>query len=257
MKESYKTMMAIVWLMACLLLLGTAQGQETDSLKNERQKKNIVRYNFSSALLFGFSKCIVLGYERVIRPNQSFSVNFGKISPPDIINVNTDSLQLSKESKTGGMHVSVDYRFYLARENKYEAPRGLYIGPYYSYNHYTRDILWNYHSSGGNNEITTDTKFTINTVGFELGYQFILWKRLTLDLLMVGPGVGFYHYKANYGGNIDPAAREQLAEALKKILTEKFPGMNYVLADKELSGNGTLTTTDVGYRYLIQIGYNF
>jgi hypothetical protein len=171
--------------------------------------------------------------------------------------VNTDSLQLTKESKSNGVNASVDYRFYLARENKYQPPHGLYIGPYYSYNHYTRDIQWNYLGTNGNTAINTYTKFTINTVGFEIGYQLILWKRLTLDMLMVGPGLGFYHYKANYDGNMDAAAREQLNDALKQILTQKFPGMNYVLADKELSANGTLTTTDMGYRYLIQIGYNF
>jgi hypothetical protein len=257
MKNLNKIVAFIIWSLFSLVSNKEANSQQMDTLQNSSPKKNIVRYNFSSALIFGLSHCIVLGYERLIRPKQSFSVNFGKISLPDIINVNTDSLQLTKESKSNGVNASVDYRFYLARENKYQPPHGLYIGPYYSYNHYTRDIQWNYLGTNGNTAINTYTKFTINTVGFEIGYQLILWKRLTLDMLMVGPGLGFYHYKANYDGNMDAAAREQLNDALKQILTQKFPGMNYVLADKELSANGTLTTTDMGYRYLIQIGYNF
>jgi hypothetical protein len=257
MRAPIKIFVSVIWFLFLLISNETANSQQLDTLKNPRQKKNIVRYNFSSGLIFGFSHCIVLGYERLIRPNQSISLNFGKTSLPKIISVNTDSLQLNKESDNNGFNVSIDYRFYLSRENKNQAPQGLYIGPYYSYNLFTRDIQWNYIGTNGNNAINTNSKFTINTIGFELGYQFIFWKRITLDLLMVGPGLGFYHFKAGYNGNMDTAAREQLAEALKQILTQKFPGMNYVLADKELNGNGTLTTKSIGYRYLIQIGYNF
>ena len=61
-------------------------------------------------------------------------------------------------------------------------------------------------------------------MGFQFGYQFILWKRLSLDLVLVGPGVGFYSYKAKFDSNISAGDKEQLLEGLKQLLVQKFPG---------------------------------
>ena len=99
--------------------------------------------------------------------------------------------------------------------------------------------------------------FNIHTIGFELGYQFIVWKRLALDFLMFGPGFGFYNYKASFDGHIDAATQEQLLDGLKQLLTQKFPGMNYVFSDKKFNANGVLNTNTWGYRYIIHIGYIF
>ncbi|PWT95594.1 MAG: hypothetical protein C5B52_17470 [Bacteroidetes bacterium] len=247
----------IALLFVYALSLGICQGQDkTDSIKMHPYK-NIVRYNLSGALVFGADRYIVFGYERVIRKNQSISINFGKASLPKLITVSTDSLELSKNSSASGYNVSIDYRVYISRENKYPAPHGLYIGPYYSYNKFTRDNQWDYIYASTNNSVMTHSTISIHTIGFELGYQFIFWKRLTLDLLMVGPGIGIYDYKNKIESNVDPATREQLIEGFKQLLTQKFPGMNFVFANKEIDSNGSLNTTSLGYRYLIQIGINF
>jgi len=248
-------------LYCCLLSLMCAnlcmaQGQ-TDSTKKMHQYKNGIRYNLSGALLFGFDKYVVLGYERVILPRQSISVNIGRASLPKLISISTDSFEVHKDKKSSGFNLSVDYRFYLAKENKYPAPHGVYIGPYYSYNTFNRDNQWMYKNSTANSSVNTHSDFSIHTVGFEVGYQFILWKRLALDMVMVGPGLGFYNYKATFDGNVDAATKEQLLDGLQQLLTQKFPGMNYVFADKEISGDGTLNTTTIGYRYLVHIGFVF
>ena len=147
----------------CLLFFSIgAKGQDTPvSKKAMSEFKNVVRYNLSSAILFGVDKCVVLGYERVIRPNQSISVNFGKISLPKLISINTDSFNLNKDVKNSGYNVSIDYRFYLPKENKHLAPHGLYIGPYYSYSRFTRENRWEYTSSA-NSYVTTNSEFNIN-----------------------------------------------------------------------------------------------
>ena len=247
-----------------LLLFGFAQlfslkadaFQEADSVP-AKQFKNVIRYNLSGALLFGIDRYIVFGYERIIRPNQSISINVGKAALPKFVNIITDSLSLTKDKKSSGFNLSIDYRFYLAKENKYAAPRGIYIGPYYSFNSFNRDNEWKYVKGTANSYVTTSSKFDIHTVGFELGYQFILWKRLSLDLLLVGPGVATYRYKATFDSNIDADTKEQLLKGLQQLLTQKFPGMNYVFSDKAIDANGTLNTTAIGYRYIIQIGFNF
>jgi hypothetical protein len=34
--------------------------------------------------------------------------------------------------------------------------------------------------------------FYIFNIGVELGYQFVFWKRLTLDFVLIGPAISYY-----------------------------------------------------------------
>lgn len=226
-----------------------------DSNKVIHHYKNIIRYNLSSALFFGADSYIILGYERLVSSHQSFSINIGRAAFPKLVSIITDSFN-QQGQKRGGFNLSVDYRFYLAKENKFEAPHGLYIGPYYSYNHYTGENQWTY-KSNSNKNINSSTDFTIHTIGFQLGYQLLLWKRVALDMVLVGPGIGFYKYQATINSNIVMAEKEQIFDGLKQLLTQKIPGLNYVFSDKKFDGKGTMKTTDIGYRYIIHIGFYF
>ena len=246
-----------IFVIACVNsqhLYGPGSG---DSVKPVRNYKNVIRYNLSGAVLFGFDKYIVFGYERVIKKNQTISVNIGGVKLPTLVTINTDSFSLKRDRKSDGMNASVDYRFYLGKENKYLAPHGAYIGPYYSYNKFTRDNQWVRKNSGGSSFLNSASTLKVSTVGFQFGYQFILWKRLSLDLVLVGPGLGFYSYKAKFDSNVNAGDKEQLLEGLKQLLVQKFPGMNYVFADKEFNANGVLTVSAVGYRYIMHIGFVF
>ena len=234
-------------------------GQKTVKDSTAKTYRNIIRYNITGALLFGFGKYIVLGYERMLTPKTSFSVNVGSAALPKVLAIETDSFQTRRESDRKGINASIDYRFYLAKENKFNAPHGLYIGPYYSYNRFEDDQQWMRHNSSGSNEVFSSSTFDINTFGFELGYQLFLWRRFTLDMVMVGPGLGFYKYKASFTGDVGLSAanKEQLYEALKQRITQRFPGMNFVFSDKSFDADGVIKTSDVGYRYIIHIGYAF
>lgn len=233
--------------------------QSGDSNKQMPLYKNIIRYNLSGALIFGFGNYIVFGYERMVAPRQSFSVNVGRAALPKLINIETDSFRVQHEGKRTGYNLSVDYRFYLAKENKFAAPHGLYLGPYYSYNHFENDKRWTHVNRIATNQINTTTKLNIHTIGFELGYQFILGKHLAIDVVMVGPGLGFYKYNALFEGNVtmNAGTKNQVLDALKQWLIQKFPGMNTVFGDKEFDAHGILKTSDVGYRYIVHIGYSF
>ena len=238
------------------LLVSYCSWAQNDSSKR-KSYKNVIRYNLSGAMLFGASKYVVLGYERRIKPYQSISFNVGRASLPKMIRLELDSVSVEKDQSRSGFNASVDYRFYLARENKHEAPRGLYIGPYYSYNHFTRENLWTKRTGTGNSTIPTSSELNIHTVGFELGYQFILWEHVAIDLVMIGPGLGFYDYQSRFEGQVDDATRQQILNGLQQLLEQKFPGMNYVFSDKEIDATGTLKTNTYGFRYIIHIGFNF
>ncbi len=232
------------------------QDAHADSLW-KHARKNVIRYNLSSALLFGVEKTFILGYERALSPHRSFSFNAGTIALPKLVDIETDSFTLNKKGTNNGINLSADYRFYLRSENKHVAPHGVYIGPWYSYNSFTRENSWDYKAGGGQNSATTETKMNIHSLGFELGYQFILWKRLALDFVMIGPGFGFYNVKSKFDSDLTEAQKEQLKQAVTDILTQKFPGMDIVFEDQQLDANGKMNTTSLGYRYVIHIGFNF
>src|SRR5690349_15986718 len=149
---------ATVLILAFIMITNVAIAQ-ADSAAPRPQYKNVVRYNLSNALLFGIDKYIVFGYERVISPRQSASINFGKASLPKLVTIETDSFTLNRDTKSSGFNVAVDYRFYLQKENKYLPPHGLYIGPYYSYTEFNRDNQWDYKTSGANSYVTTKIEF--------------------------------------------------------------------------------------------------
>ena len=234
---------------------GYSQSVQADS--SRKIYKNVIRYNLSGALVFGVDKYIVLGYERVLSPRKSVSINFGSAALPKLASIVTDSFKTEKSGDRKGYNFSIDYRFYLGKENKFNAPHGLYIGPYYSYNHFDNKQDWLHIASAGSSQVSTNSKLNISTVGFEVGYQFIIGKHFAIDMIMVGPGLGFYKYQATFTSNLSEAQKEQLKEALKQTITQKFPGMNYVFSDQKIDADGVMKSSTLGYRYIVHIGYNF
>jgi hypothetical protein len=248
------TLFAILF---CLVSIGTTALSQETSTKPEKQYKNVVRYNLSNALLFGINRCVIFGYERVVGLHQSFSVNFGAAGLPKFVSVSTDSFHVSKDTKNYGYNFSVDYRFYLAKENKYSPPHGLYLGPYISYNHIKRDVTWNYASNSSQQVATSEATFNIGSIGGELGYQFVLWKRFAIDMVLIGPSISYYDLTANIQSNLSEAQKDLLRLAIEQLISQKWPGMNYVLSGKTFNSNGTLRTTSIGFRYLIHLGFVF
>jgi hypothetical protein len=224
-----------------------------DSIKT---LKNTIRVNLTNPMLFG-DKYTVVGYERVVGKHQTFSVNIGRFSLPKFISVNTDSLKLNKDYTEKGFTSSFDYRFYLKKENKYNAPRGVYIGPYYSFNMLQRTNTWDLSTTGYTGQIDTKMRLNVNLVGVQMGYQFVIKNRLAIDMILLGPGVWFYSLKTTTSTNLSDEDEELLFGKINEILAEKLPGKEIVLSPGDLSKNGTVSTSSAGFRYLIQIGWRF
>ncbi|HTQ65884.1 MAG TPA: hypothetical protein VMI12_13880 [Puia sp.] len=264
MKKSTWLLLILTFiLIAVVELKATAQDtlKTSDANKTKKGKKefkNTIHMNVTNPLIFG-SRAIIFGYERVMGKHQSFTVDIGSTDFPSLNIIGDDSLKAKNTTGQSGLHVSGDYRFYLAKENKYEAPHGLYIGPYFGYNKFERDHTWTITSVMGGAPFDVDSKtiMSVTTVGFQMGYQFILWKRVSLDLIMIGPGVAFYSLKASLGTNLSEADRQKFFEKLNDALTEKFPGYAWTLGGGDFKVKGSTNTTSFGYKYVIQIGFRF
>ena len=228
--------------------------------KNETKKefKNTIRFNLTNPIIFG-GRSLVFGYERVLNKRQTFSVNFGQTGFPSLNIIGSDSISANAVTDEKGFNVSADYRFYLGKENKHDVPHGVYIGPYYSYNYFEKKHSWAIKSTAGGATQTVESKtsLSIHTIGFEMGYQFIFWDRVSLDMVLTGPGIATYNLEASLGANLSEADKKKFFEKLNLALADKFPGYSVVVDEGEFQKTGSANTTRFGYRYMIQVGFRF
>ena len=255
----------IYWLAALAVLFSnvTIQAQDTLTLEGvtieERIFKNTIRFNLTNPIIFG-DRALILGYERTIGEHQSFSINAGLAALPNftILGSQVDSIiELRRDSKEKGYLITGDNRFYLAAENKYRAPRGIYIGPFLSHTFMGRENTWDLKTANFTGAVNSDLKLYMTSIGAQLGYQFVFWKRVALDFVLIGPSVAFYSLSAKLGTDLNPDDESALYEKISEILSERFPGYTFALDDVDFKTSGTTNTKGIGFRYTIHLGYRF
>jgi len=259
----------MIFLFSFFVITGYSQEKQVpDTLQNKelspdvspqpenKERKNTIMVNVTNPSLVS-SRFLTAVYERVLPHNQSFTVSVGSFSIPKFTEDLADSLSLNTDYKDKGFHLSVDYRFYLLKENKYDAPHGLYIGPYYAYNHLTRGATWVLNGDTFNGDVSTDIKLNIHTLGFELGYQFVFWDRMTIDMLLFGPGFGSYSMKTNLKTDLSPDQESEFFEKLNQYFEDHIPGYDRIVDAGEFSRKGYYNTWDAGYRYSVRVGFRF
>jgi hypothetical protein len=228
-----------------------------DSIPVKKNFKNSVKVNLTNPMIFG-DQCYVVGYERTIGNHQSFSVNLGRFSLPRLFNINTDSItDLTKTINSKGFHASGDYRFYLSKENKYNSPHGIYIGPFFTYNSFTRYFNLKANTEAFTGDLNADLSFRVATVGFQIGYQFIFWNRVTLDMILFGPGVGSYKIKASLNTTLDPDTESELFQKINEVLQDKIPGYSRTVSPGTFEKTGSYNNTGMGFRYVFMLGIRF
>ncbi len=218
--------------------------------------KNTIRINLTNPLIFG-DKYNVIGYERVIGKHQSISANIGRFSLPKFTNIKTDLIEIQNEYSDKGFTFALDYRFYLRKENKYPAPKGVYIGPYYSFNLLQRSNTWQMDTDDFQGSVITDLNLNINLVGVQLGYQFIIKKRVALDLIVIGPGIWFYNARVDLSTSLEIKDEVLLLDKINEVLADKLPGHDLLLKPGDFKRNGSLKTSSPGLRYIFHLGFRF
>lgn len=254
------TLLFLLYFIAGISL--SAQDVKDDTIgvetKKEKYFKNTIRLNITNPLIFGKTSFVV-GYERVFNEKFSASLNVGRTALPSfgILKFKGDStLQLNKSTKDKGFHITGDFRYYPSTENKYAAPRGIYFGPYASYVTMGRENAWTLNSNNFNGDVSTDLNFSFFSVGAQLGYQFVIWKRIALDFVLLGPGIAFYELSAKIKTDLPAEDESALFERINEILEEKFPGYNFAF-DGDFAATGRGNTTSLGYRYVVHLGFRF
>jgi hypothetical protein len=234
----------------CTILAWPALAQESADVVD---RKNTIKLDLTSYWLY--RNALNFTYERVTKPNQSFSVTAGYQEFPLSSSLGS-GIAVKEDNKRNGLKFGGEYRFYLAKENKHPAPHGVYIGPYFTYHRFNNERLIEVDNNGTPEEAILNTKFVVLNIGFQLGYQFIINNRWAIDLVFVGPSASHYYFKSILGGNFT-FDTEDIQNEIILDLVDRFPMLEEVINEREASSNGKLDVWSYGYRYQLQVGYHF
>ncbi|POY35238.1 hypothetical protein C3K47_15755 [Solitalea longa] len=229
-------------------------GQATDSLKP--QLKNTIKFNLSSQLIYG--KAALFSYERIVGPNEAFNVQVGYVELPDIIHGANSTIVEKRSNSRSGYTIAGDYRFYLGSENRHEAPRGVYVGPYVSYYAFKSNKLASLTTTdGGTTDVTLDSKINILNFGGLLGYQFVIKRRIAIDMILIGPSISNYSVKLNMNGDLTNVDVDEKTQEYMQALAERYPFLKDLAKNKEFKANDSNSSWSAGFRYSLSIGYRF
>ena len=248
----------IFFLLFLIVSVQTTRAQLSYDTSITADRKNVIRINPTPSAIFGL-ETFVLGYERVIKEHQSISVNIGKLKFKQFVDLGLEQYNIISNRKSGGYSIAIDYRRYFKKRNRGFAPDGLYWGPFMTYYSYKHEIGLTY--TDPSNAVKSDVKLEANLnmfhFGVEIGYQFVISRRLTVDLIFIGPSWGKYKADFSLDGSIDLNEESDLYEAVSTVIKNRMPGLSTILQDRKASVSGNFDTNTFGMRYLIQIGFLF
>lgn len=239
-----------------ILIYASAFTQNDMDQSFANAKKNTIHWNITP-LLFDKSN-LTLGYERVLKNNQSFSVNSGIFLLPKLFKNESSNIYFVEKVNRLGYSITGDYRFYLQKYNKKAAPAGVYIGPYFGHYHYGFDNTLLLNAEGDvQSHVDIAANFNMTSAGIELGYQFVFWDKVSLDLILIGPSLSFYNAKIDASADLDVDEDSDAYEYIHDKLLEKYPWLETFIDLDAINTGGKFNATAFGFRYAIQIGYRF
>lgn len=193
-------------------LFSLAQSQDSISLN----RKNVVKF-LPVNLPF---QSISFEYERMINAKNSATLGIGIPSEQSIKGKYAiiDDIDNLKSANFSTLHIRAAYRHYTGKSM---LPRGFYVEPYLKY----QKIGANF------NVVSTDPAYSINETydvklnsmncGIQLGTQFLIAKRVSLDFYFLGFEAGFLS-----GDSKSVFDRVEEADMFKSNLENLFDGDN-------------------------------
>jgi len=228
-----------------------------DTIAKTKNYKNTIRWNITPMAVIG-PKSLVLGYERTVSDWQSFSINFGYLEMAPMENEDGSPIEIFDQNTKGGFDISGDYRFYFKKRNKFKAPDGLYWGPYASYIALWQDASVNLIDKGAVvNTVFYDGQFSMLSLGVQLGYQFVIKDRFTIDLILMGPSYSYYELDLSLRYEQSISSDDPFYQELFKLVSASNPALANFMKKGSIDASGRLKFSYYGFRYGIQFGYRF
>ena len=102
-----------------------------------------------------------------------------------------------------------------------------------------------------------DGRFRIYNIGFELGYQFVFFKQLCLDMVLFAPSISNYNARLSLIGDVTVEEANQYYQDYQDIVLDRFPWIEELIKNSEVESNGKLNTWSLGFQYTIHLGFLF
>ena len=229
-----------------------AQMTDTAKVKAPKELKNTIKINLTSWVIYkgGFQ----LNYERIMSKHTSITVWGGPVQFPMPSIIANTPIELNTDKQKSGFTFGADFRFYLAKENKYDAPHGVYLAPFFSYYHFNN--IRSGRDTSNLDPLTLSTTMDFLNIGGELGYQFVIKKRFVVDCVLVGPAISSYNFSLQLKGS-SPSDYNEHIQAILDALKQKYPILNDLSNGLKVSTSGVSNFWSLGWRYAIHIGYRF
>ena len=212
-----KKLLVFVVLAGCALL-GFSQDENTGA----RDRKNVVKF-LPVNLPF---QSMSFEYERMVNAKNSVILGVGLPNQKSIIGkYGIDAGSELKTAELGTMHLRAAYRHYTGKSM---LPRGFYIEPYVKYQKITGKVNATFTDDQENTyDAGIDANLNTMNVGFQLGTQFLIAKRISLDFYFLGLEAGFL------SGNVTgEAPNETFAANLKTEMDDAIVDLPSFLRDK-------------------------
>jgi hypothetical protein len=263
------------YVLLILLLLFTVPGiaQETpDSaavaakeVKKEKKVKdsiptpyhwNVIKFNPTPMMLWNVNN-ITFSYERLINKHHSVTFQAGYLVFNELLNDTIAKIFTIASRNKWGMNLSAEYRFYLSKFNRKPAPCGVFLAPYASWYYYNFENGLKRVNLQGDPNVKLD--FTLNALnlGASLGYQFVFWKRFTIDFVLFGPSVSFYTAALKSQGALATGDLSDIEQEAIDRLLEKYPQLSTLVSGETLRKSGYKVASSFGFRYSVAFGFSF
>jgi len=263
-KEFMKTKILLLITILIFFITGLKASEKNDTVSKKETPAvlapyhwNVIKFNPTPMMIWQNVTNITFSYERLVTKDMSVSLQLGYLLFPSLFSDTIGNIISITSREKYGINIALDYRYYPFSRNRRPAPDGLYIGTFLSY--YGFDFKNNFdilHTNVDQNG-SMHGKINIVNLGCMLGYQFIFWKRLTLDMLLFGPSLSYYSGNFIISGNLDPDQIKNLDQELVNKLLQRFPLLSTLFSNESLNFTGTKTSISIGFRYSMQLGIHF
>jgi hypothetical protein len=214
-------------------------------------QENIIKLGMSGVGYGNFA----LKYERAVTAKNSLSLTVGYLNQDMGLFTNDYSTVTDGgiiiDSLGRGFHTSLDYRFYLGKE---ERTKGFYLAPYLRYWNYSFHML---------DEIRldyfdVDAKISSIGIGFQMGFHWIVYDKISIDWSFFGLGVAYMNPRMVYSIDKENFNYSTIEQDIRDV----FDGWDYfekrlVTTPGENNLVAKLSTLFPGIRMGISIGYAF
>ena len=202
-------------------LSGFGQNIDTIVVNRDARFKNVIKLNPTPMMLWN-NKNVTFSYERVVNSNQSFTFGLGYLVFNNLLDDTIINTFTNTTRKKNGLNFSFEYRFYMNKRNSRTIPDGLYLAPFFTCYLYKFQNELDVVDSPDEDFAELSGGFYALNFGGALGYQFVLWKRMTIDLILIGPAVSYYGGKLHIKGDLELSEIKDINEELYNKIKEKY-----------------------------------